>query len=419
MKKRIISLLLVLAFVAVLVPQMATGASAAQQLTAAPYAPVEYKYSPRAQAGTIRFVAQLTMSSYFYEDYWGPYASYAGHECLTACVSMALSYVGVSATPAQLGDYWNAKGYTGGVPFSTTQWDTQAFGGTYIKTSLDTAMKNYLNGGGKYSPAVIHLTSYSANGHWVMVAGKVNANTYLIVDPANDRPWTMTVSDGDVFYQRDGSDRTEPLTEVFQYYNGNASVSLSAKTHTDGTVCPSTAYKDMPEETNWAHKGIDYCVDRGLMNGVDSSHFQPSAQMTRAMLVTVLYRAAGCPSVSARVPFTDLTDDWYYNAVAWAYSTGVTSGTTANRFDPNGTVTREQLVAMLYRFKAMQTGASNANLSVINGYQDNASVSDWAKAAFCWAVDGGIINGVGNQLQPQSCADRAQIATILMRYMQA
>ena len=419
MKNRIISLLLVLVLVAVLVGPMTTGAKAAQKLTAAPYTPVEFNYSAHAKAGTIRYVSQLTMSPYFREEYWGPYVSYAGHECLTACVSMALIYVGVSATPAELGDYWNMKGYTGGVPFRTIQWDTQGFGGTYIKSSLDHAMANYLNGHGCYSPAVIHLTSYSANGHWVMVAGKVDAHTYLIVDPANDSAWQMQVSDGYVYYSRNGAALAEPLTEVFQYYNDVKSVALSVKTHANGTECPAAPYKDAPAEGDWAHKGIDFCVGKGLMNGVDSTHFQPGAQMTRAMLVTVLYRAAGSPSVSGSVPFKDVEAGWYYHAVAWAYQSGVTAGVTNDRFNPNGTVTREQLVAMLYRFKTLQSGAGKVDASAINGFADRGSVSDWAKTAFCWAVGNGIINGVGNNLQPQTCADRAQIATILMRYMQA
>ena len=307
MKKRIISVLLVIVLVAVLVPQMATGASASQKLAAAPYTPVEYQYSRTATAGTIRFVNQLKMSPYFYPAYWGEYVDYAGHECLTACVSMALSFIGVSATPAELGDYWNAKGYTGGVPFTTIQWDTAGFGGNYIKTSLEAAMANYLNGNGAYSPAVIHLNTYSERGHWVVVAGKIDANTYMIVDPANDTPWPMTLSNGNVSYERNGTVRTEPATDVFQYSGGpSSSVMMSALTHSDGTVCPSVAYKDMPSESHWAHKGIDFCVDKGLMNGVDSSHFQPEAQMTRAMLVTVLYRTAGAPAVSGSAHFTDL-----------------------------------------------------------------------------------------------------------------
>ena len=420
MKKRIISLLLVLALVAVLVPTMATGASAAQQLTAAPYAPVEYNYSARAQAGTIRFVQQLSFSPYFYEAYWGQYASYAGHECLTACISMALSYVGVSATPAELGDYWNMKGYTGGVPFSTVQWDTQGFGGSYKKaSSLDNAMANYLNGNGTYSPAVIHLNTYSANGHWVLVAGKVNANTYLIVDPANDRPWTLTLTNGEVHYQRNGDDRSEQLTEVFQYYNANAKSGQTGPmlggTQTSSAVA---AFQDIPND--WSRQGIEFCVNKGLMNGVDSTHFDPASQMTRAMLVTVLYRAAGSPQVStANLPFVDLKASWYTNAVAWAYQNGITSGVSQTAFDPDGTVTREQLVAMLYRFRTMQGGnVTNVNGQILDSYGDAANVSDWAHLSFCWSVQNGIINGVNGELQPKGFANRAQIATILMRYMQ-
>ena len=422
MKRRIISLLLALLLLAVLAPQMGTDASASQRLSAVPYTPVEYNYTPGVQAGTIRFVQQLTMSPYFYNAYWEPYTSYAGHECLTACVSMALSYVGVSATPAELGDYWNMKGYTGGVPFRTIQWDTAGFGGSYVKTSLDGAMANYLNGHGAYSPAVIHLKSYSVNGHWVLVVGKIDATTYLILDPASDVTWPLTYSNGVVYYQRNGDNRQEVLSdETFQYYNSGVSVALSAKTHYDGTVCPTGAYKDVPDETNWAHAGVDYCVENGLMNGVDNTHFQPNAQMTRAMLVTVLYRAAGSPQVStANLPFTDLNASWYVNAVAWAYHAGITSGVSQTAFNPDGTVTREQLVAMLYRFRTLQGGnVTNVNGMVLDSYSDAGNVSDWAHLSFCWAVEQGIINGNGSQLQPLDSANRAQIATILQRYQQA
>ena len=420
MKKRIISLLLVLVFAAALVPQIATDASAAQQLTAAPYAPVEYNYTTQVQAGTIRFVQQLTMSRYFYTGYWAPYESSAGHECLTACISMALSYVGVNATPAQLGDYWNMKGYKGGYPFSTIQWDTQAFGGSYVKASLEQATANYLNGGGKYSPAVIHLKSYSANGHWVLVAGKLDANTYLIVDPANDSPWKLTYIGGEVTYQRNGETRSEQLSdETFQYYNPNAQVGqtgvLLGSSQTTSAV---SAFTDIPND--WSRQGIEFCVNKGLMNGVDSTHFNPSAQMTRAMLVTVLYRAAGSPQVSTgNLPFYDLKSSWYTNAVAWAYHSGITSGISQNAFDPDGAVTREQLVCMLYRFRALQGGnVTNVDGTVLGSYGDNAYVSDWAHLSFCWSVQQGIINGVDGELQPQGIANRAQIATILMRYMQ-
>ena len=423
MKKRIISLLLVLVLVAALVPQLAANASAARQLTAAPYAPVEYNYSATASAGTIRYVSQLSWAPTFYKAYWTPYEDYAGHECLTACVSMALSYVGVSATPAELGDYWNMKGYTGGVPFRTIQWDTQGFGGTYIKTSLDHAMASYLNGNGTYSPAVIHLNTYSVNGHWVMVAGKVDAHTYLIVDPANDAPWTMRVWDGNVYYERNGEERSEPLTEVFQYYNANAKVGQTGGQLGSGKPVDANAtaaFVDMPSANDWSYQGINYCVSKGLMNGVDATHFDPYSKMTRAMLVTVLYRAAGAPAVStANLPFTDLRADWYRSAVAWAYRSGISSGVSQTCFDPDGKVTREQIVAMLYRFSALQGGqVNNVNGMVLNGYGDGTNVSDWAHLSFCWAVENGIINGVSGELQPQGQADRAQIATILMRFMQ-
>ena len=138
------------------------------------------------------------------------------------------------------------------------------------------------------------------------------------------------------------------------------------------------------------------------------------------MFASVLYRMEQSPVVTSIAPFTDVTSgSWFYNGVVWAYREGIVSGTSATTFSPNDNITREQMVAMLYRFKTMQSGASNADLSAISGFADQAAIAPWATTAFCWAVDSGIINGSDNLLMPQGNADRAQIAAILMRYLQA
>ena len=413
MKKRFLGWILALALLVGVLPQLFLGAAAAQTLPAAPNASLRYEECADVSVGTIRYVAQLGISPYFYNSYWGPFADSAGHECFTSSISMALSYIGVNATPVALGNYWLSRGYTGN-PFATTPRDLEAFGVVFAECPLDEAMANYRNGGGKYSPPILHLNSYSASGHYVVLAGQSSDGTYLVVDPAVETVWPLTVSGRVVSYEKDGSARSETIGNVAQFYNPNAA---ARALHRDGSICPAGAFIDIPDETAWSHAGIDYCAENGLMLGVDSTHFNPSAHMTRAMLVTVLYRVAGSPDVSKeKTPFRDIRADWYRDAVTWAYQLGVTSGVSGTTFAPDATITREQLVTMLFRYHLI-FGGTVGTLPPLTGYTDAARVSDWAETAIRWAVSEGIINGVSSTtLQPGGSAKRDQIATILMRY---
>ena len=142
--------------------------------------------------------------------------------------------------------------------------------------------------------------------------------------------------------------------------------------------------------------------------------------MTRGMLVTVLYRYAGSPAAGTN-SFTDVPAGKYYtNAVSWAAANGVVNGVGAGRFQPDGNVTREQMAAILYRFAA-KNGMNTSQRADLSGYPDSGAVSGWARQGLQWAVGAGIINGVGSggsaMLQPQGDATRAQVATILMRFI--
>ena len=184
--------------------------------------------------------------------------------------------------------------------------------------------------------------------------------------------------------------------------------------------CPSKAFTDLDADA-WYHEGVDYALTNGLMNGVGSGKFEPDGQLTRAQLVTVLYRAAGEPDTGKQVnPFTDVADDtWYTKAVIWAANNGIVNGVAKNTFAPDDSITREQIAAMLYRY----AGAEAAKEDKLSAFPDAAKVSDWAKEALNWAVASGLINGVADangtaNLEPQSTATRAQIATILMRWLE-
>lgn len=184
--------------------------------------------------------------------------------------------------------------------------------------------------------------------------------------------------------------------------------------------CPSKAFTDLDADA-WYHEGVDYALTNGLMNGVGGGRFEPDGQLTRAQLVTVLYRAAGEPDTGKQVnPFTDVPDDtWYTKAVIWAANNGIVNGVAKNTFAPDDSITREQIAAMLYRY----AGAEAAKEDKLSAFPDAAKVSDWAKEALNWAVASGLINGVADangtaNLEPQATATRAQIATILMRWLE-
>lgn len=184
--------------------------------------------------------------------------------------------------------------------------------------------------------------------------------------------------------------------------------------------CPSKAFSDLDAKA-WYHEGVDYALTNSLMNGVGGGKFEPDGQLTRAQLVTVLYRAAGEPDTGKQVnPFTDVADDaWYTKAVIWAANNGIVNGVAKNTFAPDDSITREQIAAMLYRY----AGAEAAKEDKLSAFPDAAKVSDWAKEALNWAVASGLINGVADangtaNLEPQATATRAQIATILMRWLE-
>ena len=172
---------------------------------------------------------------------------------------------------------------------------------------------------------------------------------------------------------------------------------------------------------NWAYPGIQYCVTHKLMGSTGGDKFAPTMTTTRAQIVQILYNLEGEPKVSGTMPFTDLTQNWYKDAVLWAYQTGVVSGTSATTFAPDLPVTREQIAVILMGYAEKVLGVTRtwtpADLSV---YPDAGSVSDWAKDALADAVTLGLISGASNDgqtlLEPQGSATREQVATILMEF---
>ena len=189
-----------------------------------------------------------------------------------------------------------------------------------------------------------------------------------------------------------------------------------------GNGCPGKAYVDVPDASHWAHVGIDFVLKAGLFYGTSETTFDPDATMTRAMLVTVLYRLEGKPETNAENPFEDIADGmWYTDAVVWAAENGIVNGVAANIFDPDGEITREQMAAILYRYTKFK-GLTLNDGDYVEEYPDINKVSPYAAEAMRWANAEGLINGMSNGetvlLVPEGNATRAQVAAILMRFVQ-
>lgn len=182
------------------------------------------------------------------------------------------------------------------------------------------------------------------------------------------------------------------------------------------TVSYVGLFDDVAAEA-WYAPAVDYVKYGRLMYGTGSNLFQPDAQMTRAMLAQVLYELEGAPSVKGlSCPFTDVDGSWYTDAVIWAYNAGVVAGVSATQFAPNEALTREQMVTMLFGYAGREETLSGSD-GALAAYQDQASVSDWARAAMAWAVSSGVISGTSaTTLSPQKIGTRAEVATVLMQF---
>ena len=195
---------------------------------------------------------------------------------------------------------------------------------------------------------------------------------------------------------------------------------------TKSETIPATGSVDVTEmftdvSHSWADDGIQYCVTHQLMSGIGNDLFGPKLTTTRAQIVQILYNLEGEPKVSGTTPFTDLTQDWYQDAILWAYQTGVVAGTSSTTFEPDRPVTREQIAVILMEYMTrvlkLERTWTPADLSI---FPDADSVSDWAKDAMADAVGLGLISGASNGgqtlLEPQGSATREQVATILMEF---
>jgi hypothetical protein len=200
-------------------------------------------------------------------------------------------------------------------------------------------------------------------------------------------------------------------------------ITTGTDSETSAEVTAPITYSDV--SGHWAEKYIERATELGLVNGMNGLYC-PDDDMTRAQLVTILWRAMGSQTPTGPASFTDLDPEqpWYLDAVAWAEENGVVNGVGGGRFDPDANVTREQLMTILHRLSGKPSGLEMLLSGIYDQqFEDSGAVSDWAKAAVYWSIYKEIICGeasasVGQALAPTAAANRAQIAVMMVRYLE-
>ena len=267
-------------------------------------------------------------------------------------------------------------------------------------------------------PVIPHVHSYKD----VVTAPTCTAKGYTTHTCACGDSYVDTYVDA-LGHAWDNGKVTKPATET---EDGVKTFTCTRCGETKTDVIPATGVMDVTKmftdvSHSWADDGIQYCVTHQLMSGIGNDLFGPKLTTTRAQIVQILYNLEGEPKVSGKTPFTDLTQDWYQDAVLWAYQTGVVAGTSSTTFEPDRPVTREQIAVILMEYVTrvlkLERTWTPADLST---FPDAGSVSDWAKDAMADAVGLGLISGASNggqtYLEPQGSATREQVATILMEF---
>lgn len=311
-------------------------------------------------------------------------------------------------------------------------WFTAASGGEKVTTDKEFASNQTIyahwtytgstGDGGGYTPTYSITVEKAENG-------KVEANRSS-ASSGSTVTLTVTPEDGYVLDRLTVTDSRGNNIEATDKGNGTYTFKMPSRkvtveavfvpdgsfsTCTGGSACPIYPYTDA-DPAAWYHDGVHYCIENGLMAGYGNNIFKPDAATTRGMLAVMLWRLEGSPVVNYALNFEDVAEgQWYTEAIRWAVSEGIATGYGNGYFGTNDAITREQLAAMLWRY----AGSPESSRS-LDHFGDAMEVSGYAVEALAWANEQGIVVGVGNNtLSPQSHATRAQVATMLMRMVQA
>jgi hypothetical protein len=241
----------------------------------------------------------------------------------------------------------------------------------------------------------IEITSLAADVN-ALVTVTDGGNGGVVYPPPGSRPFTNDPDDGDGGESGEPDEPEEPEEP-------------------EEPAEPQFPFDDVKDD-DWFYDDAVWAWENGLLTGTSATKFSPFMSTTRGMLATVIYRLAGEPTATGTNTFTDVLDNyWYTDAITWAEANGVVKGYSSEIFAPDRNITREELVAMLWRYAG--SPAVDATLEAATAFPDAGAVSGYAKEAFAWAISVGIVKGDdAGKLNPQSFATRAEVATVLRRY---
>ena len=260
----------------------------------------------------------------------------------------------------------------------------------------------------EYTVTVPYGTNITASS-FVIITNHARATVGALTHIKNVWYFTVTAEDG-------------VTTASYTVTVTTAALPTPIKPAVDNTKPASDSKPKLPftdvSTSDWFYSDVMFVYENGLFSGTDSRSFSPNASMTRAMLVTVLYRLEGEPAGTGSSSFSDVSSGSYYEkAVAWAAANGIVTGTGSTSFSPDAKVTREQLAAILYRYAQYKKLDTDAGAK-LDSFSDAGNVSGYASEALSWAVSEGLINGASGRLMPKGDATRAQVAAILHRFVE-
>ena len=260
----------------------------------------------------------------------------------------------------------------------------------------------------EYTVTVPYGTNITASS-FVIITNHARATVGALTHIKNVWYFTVTAEDG-------------VTTASYTVTVTTAALPTPIKPAVDNTKPASDSKPKLPftdvSTSDWFYSDVMFVYENGLFSGTDSRSFSPNASMTRAMLVTVLYRLEGEPVGTGSSSFSDVRSGSYYEkAVAWAAANGIVTGTGSTSFSPDAKVTREQLAAILYRYAQYKKLDTDAGAK-LDSFSDAGNVSGYASEALSWAVSEGLINGASGRLTPKGDATRAQVAAILHRFVE-
>ena len=278
-----------------------------------------------------------------------------------------------------------------------------------LSPSISAIPKASSSGGGSSSQTTYSITVISNDGGTITPAGTTNIDKYdsktFTITPATGYKISDVLVDGKSI----GVVSTYTFSSIVANHTIEAVFALDSQ---------SKQFTDV-DSNLWYREGIDFVLLNGLFNGTSDTTFEPNTNMTRAMLVTVLWRLENEPDVTVTELFADIANGtWYAEAVTWAAVHEIVKGYDEGTFGPDDPITRQQMASILYRY-AIYKGYDVTAADDLSAFNDAGDISDWALAAMKWAVAEGLITGVSEtELDSAGKASRAQVATILMRFVE-